>query len=90
MASLPLAGNALHKSEMKYNGKFGHTIGRIQHIALMIRIYICYATYHLAKQTVSPNLPGIQGINICVQYIYGFFPKRCIKFSKLSSWEPLI
>ena len=40
MAALPLTGHVLHKAEMKYNGKFGHTIGRIQHIALMSRIDI--------------------------------------------------
>ena len=33
--SLPLTGNALHKLEMEYHGKFGHTLGRIHHIALM-------------------------------------------------------
>ena len=35
MAALPITWNALHKSEMEYNGKFIHTLGRIQHIALM-------------------------------------------------------
>ena len=38
MAALSLTGDALHKSEMEYHGKFGHTLGRIQQIALMIRI----------------------------------------------------
>ena len=47
MAALPLTENALHKSEMEYNGKFGHTIGRIQHISLMIIIDICYTAFHL-------------------------------------------
>ena len=47
MDALPLTGNALHKAEMEYNGKLGHTIGRIQHIALMNIIAICYATCHL-------------------------------------------
>ena len=36
--ALPLKGHALHKVEMEYHGKFGHTLGRIQHIALMSRI----------------------------------------------------
>ena len=40
MAALLLTGHALHKAEMEYYGKFGHNIGRIQHIDLMIRIYI--------------------------------------------------
>ena len=26
LAVLPLTGHALHKSEMEYHGKFGHTI----------------------------------------------------------------
>ena len=38
MAALPLTGDALHKTEMEYHGKLGHTLGRIQHIALMSRI----------------------------------------------------
>ena len=37
LAALPLPGHALHKEEMEYHGKFGHKIGRIQHIDLMSR-----------------------------------------------------
>ena len=40
MAALPLTVNALHKAEMEYRGKFGHTLGRIQHIDRMSRIDI--------------------------------------------------
>ena len=69
MTELPLTGHSLHKAELEYHGKFGHTIGRIQHIDLMSRIDIYYATCHLATQTVSPTLPGFQGINRCVQYL---------------------
>ena len=69
LAALPLTGHDLHKSEMEYHGKFGYTLGRIQHISLMIRIDICYATCCLATQTVAPNLPGFQGIKRCVQYL---------------------
>ena len=29
MTDFTLTGNYLHKSETKYHGKFGHTIGRI-------------------------------------------------------------
>ena len=54
---------------MEYHGKFVHTLGRIQHITLMSRIDICYATCRLATQTVAPNLPGFQGIKLCVQYL---------------------
>ena len=69
MAALPLTGHALHKAEMEYHGKFGHTLGRIQQIALMSRIDLCYANCHLATQTVSPTLPGFQGIKQCVKYL---------------------
>ena len=69
MAALPLTGHALHKAEMEYHRKFGHALGRIQHIALMSRIDICYATCRLATQTVAPTLPGFQGIKRCVQYL---------------------
>ena len=69
MAALPLTGNALHNAEMEYFGKFGHTLGRIEHIAFMSRIDLCYATCCLATQTVAPTLPGFQGIKRCVQYL---------------------
>ena len=69
MAALPLAVNALHKVEMEYHGKFGHTFGRIQNIAIMNRLDSCYATYCLENQTVAPTLPGFQGIKCCVQYL---------------------
>ena len=40
MDAIPLTINALHKAEIEYHGKFGHTLGRIQHIALVIIIDI--------------------------------------------------
>ena len=40
-----------------------------QHIALMSRIGICYANCCLATPTVSPTLPGFQGIKLCAQYM---------------------
>ena len=54
---------------MEYHGKFGHTLGRIQHIALMSRIDILNATFSLSTQTVAPTLTGFQGIKRCVQYL---------------------
>ena len=60
MDALPLTGNDHHKAEMEYHGKFGHNIGRIQHIAVMGRIEIFYATFHLATQTMAPTIPGFQ------------------------------
>ena len=47
MAALPLTGNTLHKAEMKYHGKFGHTHGRIQHISLISRLEIFYTACRL-------------------------------------------
>ena len=69
MAALPLTGNFLHKAEMEYHGKFGHTLGRIKNKFFMIRIDICYATCRLATQTVAPTLHSFQGIKRCAQYL---------------------
>ena len=69
MAELTLTVNSLHKEEMECHGKFGHTLGRIQHISLMSRIDIFYATCRIAPQTVTPTLPGFQVINHCVKYM---------------------
>ena len=69
MAALPLTGHALRKVVIKYHGKFGHKIGRIQQIALMSRIDTCYATSHLYTQTVESTPLGFQGIKCCVQYL---------------------
>ena len=81
MASLPLTGNALHKAEMEYNGKFGHIIGRIQNIALMSRLEICYTSCHLETQTVAPTLPSFQGIKCCIQYLDSHFHKPIFHLS---------
>ena len=49
--------------------KFGHNIGRIQHIDFMSRSDICYATCCIETQTVAPTLLGSQGIKCYVQYL---------------------
>ena len=54
---------------MEYHGKFGHNIGRIQHIALISRTDICYTACCLATQTVAPIINYLQGIKHRVQYI---------------------
>ena len=41
----------------------------MQHIALMSRIDICYASCFLATQTVAPTLPGFQGLKQCIKYL---------------------
>ena len=62
MDALTLTANSLHSEEMEYHGKFGHNIGRIKHIAIMIRIDFFYKTCHISTQNVAPTLPGFQGI----------------------------
>ena len=69
LAALTLIGYAFHTTEMKYYEKFGHTIGMIKHISLMIIINLCYATCRLDTQTMALTLPGFQGIKQCVQYL---------------------
>ena len=69
LVALPLTGHALQKAEMEYHRKFGHTLGRIQHIALMSRIDLCYETCRLETPTVAPTLPVFQVIKLCVQYL---------------------
>ena len=69
MDVIPLTGNSVHKTEMEYHGKFGHTFGRIKHIALMNRLSICYTTCHLATQTVSPTIPSFQVIKRYVEHL---------------------
>ena len=69
MVALPLTVNVIYKAEMEYHGKFGHTLGRIQHISLMSIIGMCYATCRLSTQIVATTLPGFQGIKLCVQYL---------------------
>ena len=68
IAAPSLTGNYFPKEEMEYHGKFGHTLGRIQHISNMIRIEIFYTVCHLGTQTVAPTLTGFQGIKRCIQY----------------------
>ena len=54
---------------MEYHGKFGHTIGRIYHIAIIRIIYIFYTAYHLGNQTMTFTLTGFQGIKHLIQYM---------------------
>ena len=55
---------------MEYHGKFGHTIGLIKQISIMIRIDICYIEFHPGTQTVAPTLPIFQGLKCCIKYLY--------------------
>ena len=69
MSALPLSGNTLHKVEMEYHGKFGHTIGRIVHIDLIGILKIYYTACNIAIETVAHTIPGFQGIKCHVQYL---------------------
>ena len=75
MAALTLTGHVLHKPEIEYHGKFGNTLGRIQHISLMSIFGICYTTRHLGTQTVAPNITGFQCTKRCVQYLDSYSHK---------------
>ena len=79
MYSFPLTWNDPHKSEMEYHGKFGHTLGWIQHIAIMIIIDIYYTDCRLATQTVLPILNGFQGTKRCIRYL-DIYPRKTILF----------
>ena len=69
MSALPFTVNDLCKAEMEYHGKFGHTLGWIHQIDIMIRIDIFYTSCNLVTQTVAPTITGFQGLKICIQYI---------------------
>ena len=69
MAALPLTLNALIKAEKEYHGKFGHTIGNTQLIALMSIIDIFYTNYCLSIKNKAPTLPGFQCLKSCMQYL---------------------
>ena len=64
MAALPLIGNTLHKVEMEYHGKFGHTIGRIQKISPMSKMDTYYIARRLETQTEAPTITGFQGLKL--------------------------
>ena len=62
MDKLPLTGKFLRKEEMEYHSKFGHNLGQIHHIAIMIRFDICYTVCCMGTQNMSPTLTGFQGL----------------------------
>ena len=54
---------------MEYHSKFEHTIGRIQHISIMIRIGIFYTVCCMGTQNMEPTLPCFQGLKCCIHYL---------------------
>ena len=68
---------------MEYHIKYVHTLGRIQHIAFMSRINLCYATCRLDNQALAPTLNGFQVIKRCVQYMASH-PHKSIFYSSYS------
>ena len=79
MATLLLTGSAICKSKMEYHGKFGHTLGRIHRIDIMIRIVICYTACRMVTQTVATIIPCFKGLKICIQYLVSY-PHKPIFF----------
>ena len=69
MAVFILTVNARHKAEIEYRGKFRHTIGRINHISMTIRIEIFYTACSLVTQTVVTNFPVFKGLDRYIQYM---------------------
>ena len=61
--------DSLRKAEMEYHGNFWHTLVWIQHIDIMSRIDICYTSFRMVTQNVSPTLHGFQGLKLWVQYL---------------------
>ena len=54
---------------MEYHGKSEYTIGRIQHISIIIIIGIFYTVLCLETQNVAPTFPVFQGLNCCIHYL---------------------
>ena len=69
MDALSLTRHAVSQAEMEYNVKFGHTLGRIHHISIVIRIDICYTVFHLGTQTVVTTIPYFQGLKHSIKYL---------------------
>ena len=55
VAAVPLTETALNHSESKYIRKFLHTLVRLQHIAIMTIIYICFTSCSIITQTDVPT-----------------------------------
>ena len=62
-------GDSLRKYEHEYHGKFGHTLGWIQHIFIMNRVEIFYTGCRLGTQTVFPAMYWFQGLRRCIQFL---------------------
>ena len=69
LVDVPLNGEALKKAVVKHHGNFGHTLGRIRHITVMIRIKICFIEYFLGTLIVAPILPVFQGLKSCIHFL---------------------
>ena len=69
MAVIPLMGEAPCKAENDFHGNFGHTIGLIQHINVMISTDICYMTCRLGTNSVAHILPVCKVEKRCIYFI---------------------
>ena len=68
MSAVSLTINYLRKAEIERHGKFGHTLGRIQHISIMSIIYIFYKNCSLKTQNKVPTINCLQGFKRCIKY----------------------
>ena len=75
MDEFPLTGNSLQQAEMEYNVRCVHNIRRIHHIEMIIRIKICYISFHLGTQTLAYTLPGFQCPKRCIQHLTNHLQK---------------
>ena len=66
---------------MEFDGKFGHTLRLIQHIAIMRRIDVRYTAYHLGTQNVAPTITCFQDIKRCIQYLASHPHKYIFNYS---------
>ena len=69
MAALPLRGNALHSTEIEYEGKFRLALGRIQQIDLMSRIDI-FTQPDVWKPKLCHLLFLVSKVSIAAFYIW--------------------
>ena len=60
---------------MEYYGKFGHTLGWIHNIDIMVMIEICYIALCLGTRTVAPPITSFQSIKRCIQCMDGLSHK---------------
>ena len=69
MSAVLLTKNDHYKSEMGYHDYFQHTLGWIYKNFYLDKIEICYTACHMINRSVSPTIPGFQGLKRCIQHM---------------------